>query len=63
MGALQFGLRYFIDMIPWMLILLLLNREFKEKVHTILIGLFGVSINVYGTWWFWIYYLEVTAVG
>lgn len=63
MGALQFGLRYFVDMIPWILALLLLNREIKEKVHTLLICIFAVVINIYGTWWFWIYYLDVIAVG
>ncbi len=55
MGALQFGLRYFVDMVPWILALLLLNRKVKDRLYISLIGIFGVAINVYGAWWFWIY--------
>ncbi|MES2661674.1 MAG: hypothetical protein V4629_00070 [Pseudomonadota bacterium] len=51
MGVWQFGNRYFVDFIPLLLLYMRLNQA-KANTFDILLCVFGVFINLYGTlWW------------
>ncbi|QLI81979.1 acyltransferase [Chitinibacter fontanus] len=53
MGGWQFGNRYFVDMIPAVVLLLWLNRcKFDGK--DLMLALFGIGINVYGALWLYL---------
>ena len=47
MGGPQFGTRYMVDLLPYMLILVY-NGEIKERVYAYVLAAFGIIINVYG---------------
>ncbi len=50
MGGWQFGNRYFVDFIPVLLLFMRLNRV-KANLIDVLLCVFGVAINIYGTLW------------
>lgn len=57
MGGWQFGCRYLVDMIPFMLIVFESDRSFKKPYATkaaifpVLLTLVGAAINIYGALW------------
>ncbi len=53
MGGWQFGNRYFIDMIPAVVLLLWLNRS-KFDGKDLMLALFGLGINAYGALWLYL---------
>lgn len=60
MGGWQFGSRYLVDMIPFMMIIISEDRkllkksyESKKSVLLIILTMIGVIINVYGAIWFY----------
>jgi len=60
MGGWQFGARYLVDMIPFMIVIIaqdrtLLKRSYESKfpVMPVILAATGVIINVYGAIWFY----------
>ncbi len=50
LGGWQFGMRYFIDIIPF-LFLSISSKNIKVKKQEIILFAFGLMLNVYGTLW------------
>jgi hypothetical protein len=50
LGGWHFGNRYFIDMIPALLLFIRMNRP-PAEVSDVIISLFGIALNIYGTLW------------
>jgi len=50
LGGWQFGMRYFVDIIPF-LFLSLSYRDMKVHRHEVILCVFGLFINLYGTLW------------
>ncbi len=57
LGGWQFGARYTVDMIPFVLVYLLLCRAVKPSRVDVLLGCFAVMFNLYGT--FYMYFVYV----
>ncbi len=60
MGGWQFGSRYLVDMLPFMIVIISEDRVLKEKglqskaaVLPVVLAVLGVIINVYGAVWFY----------
>lgn len=50
LGGWQFGSRYFVDLLPYVF-LLIYRIDLKPKVWDIALGLFGIVLNIYGCLW------------
>jgi hypothetical protein len=48
LGGWQFGARYAVDLIPYVLLYTLFNVDIKAEKLTVMIGVFAVMFNVYG---------------
>jgi hypothetical protein len=48
MGGWQFGARYTVDLIPYVLLYTLFNVDIKVEKRTVFIGVFALMFNVYG---------------
>jgi hypothetical protein len=55
LGGWQFGIRYFVDMIPFVFLYIYSSvQQLKIQTYQIPIMAFAVMINVYGTLWFYL---------
>jgi len=51
LGVMQFGFRYFVDMIPW-IAFAMLDSDVKLTKPVLLLAAYSVLINIYGALWF-----------